>query len=361
MKARTNRYKIWQLPTETVVLLLGNCLDSDEVTTLSHQCQLKLDSPSSSYAAIRALSDAATKNDPPARLINKLLDRKYADPIRRTDCLQSTDQLDRFWNQQLKSDKGIDFFWAIVSHPRIHETAQISITQDLQALSFMRGKQRQISATEQQVAKLQKTVTELRSGSYEKVMRLEAQIQQLQTQIGKHLYTQPKVQLKDAEGKLIEQNKHLQSRLEKTEQQARKERNRCQTLTKRAEGLMQQIILLERENSALQLEQQLYLSSQGNKLNADLQGKRVLYVGDEGSLLKSLRHVVEHSNGRLISVHQDVAETDMKASLSEADIVFCPQDCIHAASCKRAERYCQKNAKPFIPLDRHASQALSLN
>ena len=78
----------------------------------------------------------------------------------------------------------------------------------------------------------------------------------------------------------------------------------------------------------------------------------MLYVGGRSTLTPHLRSLVESSNGRF--AHHDGGLEESRAglhcSLSGADMVFCPVDCVSHDACLRVKQHCRQQDKPFIPL-----------
>ena len=81
-------------------------------------------------------------------------------------------------------------------------------------------------------------------------------------------------------------------------------------------------------------------------------GRQLLYVGGRYHLVPHLRARAEASDACLL--HHDGGQEETLKSLDglieQADVVFCPIDCISHQACLKAKHLCKRQAKPFVPL-----------
>jgi len=84
----------------------------------------------------------------------------------------------------------------------------------------------------------------------------------------------------------------------------------------------------------------------------DLRGCRIACVGGREGAVRHFRALIERFNGRFS--HHDGGVEDAVARLDrvlhQADVVFCPIDCVSHGACLRAKKFCKRTAKTFVPL-----------
>jgi hypothetical protein len=83
-----------------------------------------------------------------------------------------------------------------------------------------------------------------------------------------------------------------------------------------------------------------------------LEGRQLLYVGGRRHLLPHLKARAEACAACLLH-HDGGKEETLKALdglIDQADVVFCPIDCVSHQACLRAKLLCRRQAKPFVPL-----------
>jgi hypothetical protein len=123
---------------------------------------------------------------------------------------------------------------------------------------------------------------------------------------------------------------------------------------------MERIRVLSEENTALEQELRSALTCHAEEpceamIESDgikLCGRKIMYVGGRGNLVRYYRALVERRGGVFIH-HDGGIESSMdllKRAVNSADAVICPIDCVSHGACLAIKKTCKQMAKPFIPL-----------
>jgi hypothetical protein len=84
----------------------------------------------------------------------------------------------------------------------------------------------------------------------------------------------------------------------------------------------------------------------------NLCGRKIMYIGGRSSLVQYYRALVERRGGKFV-YHDGGVESSMemlKNTLTGADAVICPIDCVNHNACSCVKQACRHLAKPFVPL-----------
>lgn len=360
--AASRRRRLWEVERRFHCAILGTCLTLPELHKIIRQAGIVLEPNHSDYDAHTALVGSAGQECRGARLIQRLLDRKYHTPINRLAKADSH-QLAEQWRQALKSGDIAGLFWALVTHPHTPDTLIQRVYGDVHMLSHLAGASNR--ADLKRLTTLESTVLELREAAaqtarhhHAQQAQKEAVIRELDAQL---LHRIERERSGPAESALHEQLAASRRELTQTLRQLERTRRRLTSLTRRNERLQQQLastqaafteLEAEQQASELALHQLLVSDETPDQPVTNLCGRQIVYVGGRPSLSPHFRALVERFRGHF--EHHDGGVEESRANLhcllSKADMVFCPIDCISHDACLKVKRFCKQNAKAFIPL-----------
>ncbi|MCW8889697.1 MAG: DUF2325 domain-containing protein [Sedimenticola sp.] len=362
----TRRLKIREVEKSYHCAILGTCLTLHELKKIIRQAGILLEPRASDYDAHRALVSVAGQDGRSARLLTRLLDKKYQRTINLMMRLPDNQALQAAWQQAMKSGDIAGHFWALVSHPHISESLLDQIYGEVHMLSHLEGASNR--ADLKRLVTLEESITSLKADSIKQTHNHQSQINQkqrlihqLEEQLLVHMGRQAP-ERPPAEVALNEQLTALQRELAITTRQLDRTRRRLTTATQRAEQLSRELDSSNQKLQAVEAEQQAIESALqqmlGNTQATDsepagnLCGRQIVYVGGRTSLSPHFRALVEKLQGQF--EHHDGGVEESRANLhcllSKADMVFCPVDCISHDACLKVKRFCKQNAKTFIPL-----------
>jgi Uncharacterized protein conserved in bacteria (DUF2325) len=148
----------------------------------------------------------------------------------------------------------------------------------------------------------------------------------------------------------------LKERLARAEQRVSAERERRRA----AETRLEQLQLLDTDVPAERPNPGTGTPAPAQRSVVDVAGQCVLYVGGRQALVPHIRSAIERRQGRLL--HHDggleQAPKILETLVTQADMVFCPLDCISHSACLRVKRLCQRLDKPFMVLRTSGASSL---
>jgi hypothetical protein len=148
----------------------------------------------------------------------------------------------------------------------------------------------------------------------------------------------------------------LKERLARAEQRVSAERERRRA----AEARLEQLQLLDMDVPAERPNPSAEVPAPAQRPVVDVAGQCVLYVGGRQALVPHIRSAIERRQGRLL--HHDggleQAPKILETLVTQADMVFCPLDCISHSACLRVKRLCQRLDKPFMVLRTSGASSL---
>ncbi|MCW8943905.1 MAG: DUF2325 domain-containing protein [Sedimenticola sp.] len=360
------RLKVWEVDRSYHCAILGTCLTLHELKKIIRQSGIILDPRASDYDAHRALVSVAGQDGHSARLLTRLLDKKYQRTIAQLMRLSDEKLLGDAWQKAIKTGDIAGPFWTLVTHPHMSEALLDQIYGEVHMLSHLEGASNR--ADLKRLVRLEASVASLKADAIKQAHQHQNQLRQKQ-QFIQQLEQQMLVQISrnipqqtPAEIELNEQLLTLRRELAVALRQLDRTKRRLGSATQRAEDLTselesskQQLKETEAEQRAIELalgEMLCDASSVNPEPTGSLCGRQVVYVGGRTSLSPHFRALVEKFQGQF--EHHDGGVEESRANLhcllSKADMVFCPIDCISHDACLKVKRFCKRNAKTFIPL-----------
>ncbi len=362
------RKKLWQIQSRFHCAVIGTCLTVVElkkllIKTKIHNC----DEFNDYYAHQTAISYATDKNMLSVA-IHKLLDKKFSRQIKLLKQIKCSDDLMDFWKSQMQSHDITGTYWAIITHPKSTLSIWNEVFGDVHMLSHLQGATNRYSV--QQINLIKTENSELRSKlkkaqgnsihSFQANDDLKQQLSKTKKQLQRFVEKQKQdntasVKLNPDNKQLQKQNHYLEKTLENKQQQLDqlKLKNECLSITK--EKIQQEFLLLSERMSLLKTKldglPKAQLATKKIK-HWSLNGKKILYLGGRNAVTPHIKVLVESHDGEFI--HHDGGKEankhQMQNQICQADMVFCPIDCISHDACLRAKHSCQKLNKVFVPL-----------
>lgn len=375
------RIKLWQMPRHYHCPIIGTCLSMAELTKVRRNCTLPLPPNPRDHQLHTVIVGQAEHNGATAHRLHKLLDRKFQRWIKAYSQLRSLDEQRQFWSEALRHGELSGPFWALLSHSHSCRKLVDQVLGDVHMLSHLQGASNRAdlkhsSALEQQVAELQQQLEQQRQQFELKLAKKEQRLAAQECDLA--AMQARSIPAKKPERPLRQQlaEAHQAQRLLSRKQtwlvaQLAQCEHRLAELKQGHTGLIEQIEEAHQERDTLERAlQQLLLrlapAEQPNHPSSDteaidLSGKRLAYIGGRPTLYPHLRSYVETLNGQL-TLHdggQEDSRADLCNSLSGADLVFCPIDCVSHDACLRVKKFCKQHQKPFVPLRSASLSAFS--
>jgi len=383
---RSQRTKLYQLEKHFHCSIIGTCLTLKELRQIGRSLKLaKLDSLTD-YDLHRIFVDIAGESSYGNRRIQKHLDKKYPYLIGQFMKVQEPSALESLWLEAQESGEVAGAYWALVTHPDVSHKMLDKVYSEIHMLSHLSGASTRIDMQEMSRLRQRNTIlkkqvantfaeTQTRLKEKDELIRTlnkrlstaeraESQLQDIHKQL-KLLEKEPLIeQLKKYQKELFTKLTREQERTKQLSEQVQE----WQLFTKQAKEsyfhLEQQFALITQERDSLETSLSRLLNANCPESctidescpNRDLCGRCILLVGGYTGLCKHFRHLVEQYNGHFI--YHDGGREDgsfkLGSTLSQADAVLCPLDCISHEAMNRIKHHCEHNTKQLVMMP-HAS------
>ena len=382
----TRRRLLWEVWDGYHCSICGTCLSFAELGKIAAKAGLQFESGESEHGIHGHFVQLAAKPGRVAKLIQKLLDRKYRNAVERFRRAKSEAQVADLWSRSLTEGDVPGPYWALLTHPRTTTALMIRAFGEVHMLSHLAGATnradiRRLRALEGERQELSEQLAAARCRSSEREAehrrlteahetemraltdRLQAahaadiRLEQLEERVRSY-------EDGDAVRELHARNIELTSALEEARRELGSESQRRSMLEHKLSALdaahretSSTVQALSAECDALESMLQSGIDdvrdgAGESGATVDLCGRRVAYVGGRAGIVSHFRALVERLNGHFI--HHDGGIEDHEGQLGrilgQADVVLCPVDCVSHRACLRAKRFCKRTAKPFVPL-----------
>ena len=390
-KTKHRRLKIWEINASYHCSIIGTCLTLGELRTMVKKSGFQVDNNVFDYEIHGIGVHHSCKKCPLSKRIEKKLKEKYRAFERRYAVAENEKELFYLWQEDLDQGHVAGAYWAVMGHPRLTEKVRQHVFGEVHMLSHIVGSQQRADLSRLQhleqrckdlkckTSKHQDSQKELKHENSLLQKRLEENdktVQSIDRRLARAMKTIDKLE-KRSEIKRLQkelarfEQKYLNSSesLRKLEKSLRDNEKENRTLVRANQDLRatlkeREIELIERTEECIHAEEQLiselsrhmereckdHLSP--NCPGPELCGKRILYVGGQTNLIRHYKALIELSGGEFI--HHDGGVEDAKQRLAslmaQADVLFCPVDCISHDACLRVKRTCKQMGKPFVPL-----------
>jgi hypothetical protein len=338
--------------------VVGTCLTLVDLRTLARKLSVRTRAGySADYQLHGFFAKEAERPDKPAKMLNKLLDKRYYTTIHKARGLNTAKELADFWESARKTGDIPGPYWAILSHPAVTQELSERMFADVHMLSHLVGASNRADIRRLQVLEEQSVVLEERLARQQRHHQLrlanrDRQIAELREKscIG---CSQPAetptpfqpecacATIPALQGELTRlATERAQSSLKIGEQQ-----NRINELVRLVQAMGEENVALEqtllRERPA-----------NNNLCPFDLGGHCLLYVGGRRQVVHRLRSLVEEWNGEFLH-HDGGIERSLKElahAIAKADSVVFPTDCVSHSAANKIKRLCNQTMKPYVPL-----------
>jgi len=379
----SKRRKIWQLEEPFHCSIIGTCITLLELRQLSKKIKLSFKSAASDYDLHHVFVHIAGDGSYPAAKLQKFLDKKFIKNIRDLNSVESEQALKKHWQTSLNSGDIAGDYWAIATHPLTSLQLRDEIYADIHMLSHISGASIRMDMEAFKRLKmahrdLKMQFQKSQTSSQKRLNKKISQINQLTKKLEQANSIEIRYQnLKEKFNNLLASDKQeknidkLSNKLAMEMQRRKQTENDLKQAVKSIHSLQQQLDFNQQEDNSLQtmLDKQSIDSCNSQctagKLfddnNIDLCGRCILYVGGRNNLCSHFRTLVEQANGEFI--HHDGGREDgparLNSTLSRADIVVCPLDCISHKAIHLIKKHCEINTKPLTYMPRASMSAFT--
>jgi len=355
--------KLWELSNHYHCPVIGTCLSVEELRKLVRQCGVEVEDDSD-YALHSLFVSHASEANLLSRSAQKHLEKKYAIYRKRFAKITNSNALLQQWHEAWKQGDIAGAFWAVMTHPVANKVIRHEAYAKIHMLShqvgsLQRADLRKLHQLEQREIELQARLKELQKSVTERDKRLQI----LQRELEEARWVarqQPKPA--DANNELQRQLQQAQLEIAKLREKTEKAPAQNAALQTQVTQLDARLQIEQAERAALEkhLEGLLAPSCRDCEMSdseqcpaSDMQGRCLLYVGGRNKLKAHFRTLVEQQYGGRF-LHHDGGlhgkDQCLYQVLCQADLVFCPVDCISHHACQMVKQFCKKHHKPMVLL-----------
>lgn len=363
--ARGRRPKIWDIAPSLHCSIIGTCLSAAEL----RQFFVRLGDANARTASDNVLHHsgvrAAGRHDLVGKLLNKALENRHETTIRRFAKALDTTQVREVWLEAFEQGNIPGGYWAVLTHPatdrplieeafgQVHMLSHMVGSSNRIDIVRLRTLERELAERDEKIARQEARLSENsreRSGLLRKVELLEAEARRRDVadrataeMVSNAANTSMLLQRLDAEKA---HSSALASRIADLEEQIGKVRRSVANLNKQNDQLQREAKALEAELSIGEED------DSAARVESDLKGVTVLYVGGRPGLVDQLKKIVTKRGGTLLS-HDGGIEENLAALpglVSQAAVAFFPTDCVSHSAVGQIKKSCRDGHKAFIPL-----------
>lgn len=357
----TRRKKLWEVEAGYLCPLIGTCLPMAALRRLARRAALEQAGRMSDYELHHAAVHLAGARNEFSRLAHKDFDTRYAAALARFAHADGEPALLALWKTALAHGDVAGALWALMTHPRASQRLLQLASQEVHMLSHQAGAAgradlRRLATLEQENRALRARLEDQHCATTHRLALKEERIAALERHLAEAAGTAQR---------LHEAERRLQLQPHAVPAPARQEEDLSQRLAHseaRCARLERALVALRAECEATERALGALLKQPAATADANLGGRRVLYVGGRTGLVEQYRQVVERHGGALVH-HDGGLEHSLKRLpplLAAADMVVCAAGETSHAAYYIAKRSCKRAGKPCALL-RRASLASLLN
>ena len=382
----SRRRLLWEIWDGYHCSICGTCLSFAELGKIAGKVGLQFEADESEHGIHGHFVQLAAKPGRVAKLIQKVLDRKYRKAVECFRRAKSDEQVAELWARALSQGDVPGPYWALMTHPRtttalmmrafgevhmLSHLAGATNRADIRRLRILEGERQELS---EQLADARRRLSEREAAHRRLTEDCDAERRELTNRLQAARAVAKRVEhveerLRNYEDgaavrTLSARNSELESELEAARRELESESRRrshlqCElsALSAAHREVSATVRELNTECDALEFLVRTGMDDStdnagGSGVTVDLCGRRVAYVGGRAGIVSHFRELVERLNGHFI--HHDGGIEDHEGQLGrilgQADVVLCPVDCVSHRASLRAKRFCKRTAKPFVPL-----------
>jgi hypothetical protein len=357
-KPAKSRRKLWEIPSHLHCSVIGTCLSMDDLRKLTRKGGMRISDDATDYCVHSYFVREAGTESKLARLLHKMLDDKHAVDIRRFSAVAAdAAAIEALWEKAMESGRVAGAYWAVLSLRCAPSELVTVVYGQVHMLSHVLGSYnrnaiQRLATAEKQIIELTRQRDAAMSAKLELERAKEKRICELETELCR-LRASGTVTVTTAYPREMTT---LKSRLARAEQRVAAERERRRV----AEARLEQLDLLDTRVSADQPVAAAEAPALPQQTTVNVAGQCVLYVGGRQALVPHIRSAIERRQGRLL--HHDggleQAPKMLENLVTQADMVFCPLDCVSHSACLRVKKLCQRLDKPFLLLRSSGASSL---
>ena len=357
--ASGRRKRLWDLNSGWHCSILGTCLTLSDLRALGRKLSLhtRAGEPQD-YQFHGYFVKEACEPKRPAKLLNKLLDKRHTGAIRKAKDARSIKDLEALWSDARASGSVPGLYWAILTHPMDAGALCERMFADVHMLSHLVGASnradvRRLSALENQVASLDEKLGKQHQRNYLRLEEKNREIAQLKNSLRAQPYSKTKV-ADDVRFDRLQPalQQHLTSEMAQRDAEISRLYAAVAEKGVEVERLQQQNVALREENQSFESIIHGECTASKTKCDFDLDGRCLLYVGGRQHTVHHLRALVEKWNGQLLhhdgGIERSIA--GLAREVSKADAVMFPTDCVSHSAALKVKQLCHQTMKPFVPL-----------
>ncbi|WP_431509355.1 DUF2325 domain-containing protein [Variovorax sp. DAIF25] len=345
--------------------VIGTCLSTAELRKLMAR-----------FADVKGASDLdihhdavrQTSHEPQvAKALQKALDHRHAPALQRASKLADAETLAAYWDESLHQGEVPGAYWAVLTHRKTTPALRQRVFGDVHMLSHLVGSAnradiRRLVALERDNAELREKLDRQQLRSQELMEERDRQIAALRRELIEATAAaaperQDRVEETDRAGKAAALIALQTARRERAEQIAAAAQAEAAQLAETLEHLRRHTQALGRELGAAELQLRLNADDGGRndqsaQLDAQLQGRRILYVGGRPSTYPAIRDLVLRHGGEFRRHGGGLEDRAglLAAAVSWAHVVVFPVDCIDHESVDNLKRLCTRQQVRYLPL-----------
>lgn len=374
-RSTTRRRRLWEIDARFHCSLIGTCLTLADLRRLCRRAGVALKVDVSDYELHHAFVDVAGRAGHATRLLQRRLDDRHRESLRRFAPARDETALTGLWEAAQASGDIAGAYWALMSHPCAGPSLCERVAGEVHMLSHLAGASRRAEMQhserlqqrlrlleqwlheERQTAAERQTIIRALNQRLLKAYDAERELERLRARV---------VQLEQGEVLRLAHARsedmaaalaHARLAGERHAADARRWSERCRAAERVAAHSAAELATAAAERDSLEhltrdLTRGCAQDCTSDCPRFDLCRRRILYVGGRPGLGPHLRQLVERANGEFL--HHDggreEADAALTALLPRADVVLCPADCISHSAMVRVKRICRQQAKPFMVL-----------
>ena len=359
-KTSGKRRPIWELPRGWHCSVIGTCWSLGDLLGLARKLSLKPKPGfSADYQIHGFFTQQASEPNDTAKMLNRLLNRRYVTAIGKSRALKTTEELKSFWAEALEAGDIPGPYWVLLGHPCASYDLSERAFAEVYMISHIVGASnradiRKIQPFEEEQVRFRKNFARQRRRNIERLREKDREIQKLQQQARE---LRSRIELFDRKAQdaiqcSIPDTSFLETELGHLSEKVADSAGVIAELKLSNKRYAELVDALHEENKSLEL---AWLQGENTECADgpfDLKGCRILYVGGRPKTVLRLRSLVESWNGAL--AHHDGglerSISELARAVATTDIVIFPTDCISHDAVSTVKRLCRQSTKPYKPI-----------
>lgn len=347
------RRKLWEMRPTYHCQVIGTCATLQELRKVARQSHMESQVRLNDYEVHSSFVAIACERAPASKRLNKLLDQKFQQVIRRFASCKDEAALRQQWLGARSAADIAGALWAIMTHPATTMELAQQVYQEVHMLAHAataqnRSESSRVPELQRENRRLERELQRQASKYAESLAGKNRHIERLTTRLAR---------ARDAEQRLarLESGETLQQLEQRVAQLSRQlghaERRAEQAQLKRQTPAATPQAASHTVPSAISTDDGCNQCEQGSDCaRINLGGRCILCVGGLTGLTDRYREMVEGYNGRFL--HHDGGKENSNQQLTpllqRADAIVCPIDCVSHDAARRVKRYCKRYGKAFI-------------